>query len=79
MKLQVSASALAIFAGAQASHARAAPQPPPAAPKDATTVSDVIVTGTRVSGLRTPTVPPPSWSSAAKRSRRPASRTCWTP
>ena len=51
MKLQVSASALAILAGALAPHARA-PQPPPAAPTDATTVSDVIVTGTRVSGLR---------------------------
>ena len=51
MKLQVSASALAILAGALAPHARAAPQPPPAAPTDATTVSDVIVTGTRVSGL----------------------------
>ena len=51
MKLQVSASALAILAGALAPHARAPPASTCRA-QDATTVSDVIVTGTRVSGLR---------------------------
>lgn len=60
MKLNVSASALAILAGAAAPHAWAQAAPPAPDPSpDATAVTGVIVTGTRVTGLRAENSPAP--------------------
>jgi iron complex outermembrane receptor protein len=59
MKLQVSASALAILAGAAPPHAWAQPASPAATSTDATAVTGVIVTGTRVTGLKAADSPAP--------------------